>query len=380
MLESQDDKQSWLNKSLPPLNISWEVLLFGLIILAAIISRFYDLGTRVMSHDESLHTYYSWLLFKGSGFSHTPLMHGPLQFHLLAFAYQLFGDSDFSARIPAALFSIATVAFIWKFRRYLGKTGALITAFLFVISPYMLYYGRYARNESFVVLFGLVSFWAILRYIDTGKYHYLYYLTASTALHFTAKETSFIYVAQTLIFLGFLFLHQVNLGKWKHDSDRTLFIVTLILALVLIGSAFGIGLSQRSDIALNPDEIAAPAVPDETDLEEAPSLTSSPLILGLGLLAFISLIAAFVFLFKGYGADWLKNTRSFEIIILLFGLVIPHLAAFPVRLAGWDPLDYTTTATNILFGNEITYLQAITQIGTFLLPLLILSFAIGLWW
>ena len=64
---------------------------------------FYDLEARVMSHDESLHTYYSWELFKGRGFQHTPLMHGPLQFHLVALSYFLFGDSDSSARVPAAL-------------------------------------------------------------------------------------------------------------------------------------------------------------------------------------------------------------------------------------------------------------------------------------
>ncbi|MCJ7724136.1 MAG: hypothetical protein MUP03_08390 [Anaerolineales bacterium] len=84
------------------------MIFFGIIFLA-VISRFYDLGAHVMSHDESLHTYFSWLLYKGQGYQHTPMMHGPLQFHLLALSYFLFGVSDFTSRIPAAIFSIATI-------------------------------------------------------------------------------------------------------------------------------------------------------------------------------------------------------------------------------------------------------------------------------
>ena len=38
--------------------VNWETLALVALLLLAVITRFYDLGTRVMSHDESLHTYY----------------------------------------------------------------------------------------------------------------------------------------------------------------------------------------------------------------------------------------------------------------------------------------------------------------------------------
>ena len=79
--------------------ITNEAAIFAGIILLAIVTRFYDLGTRVMSHDESLHTYFSWLLYRGQGYQHTPMMHGPWQFHLIALSYFLFGASDFTARV-----------------------------------------------------------------------------------------------------------------------------------------------------------------------------------------------------------------------------------------------------------------------------------------
>ena len=90
--------------------ITNEILIFVLVILLAIATRFYHLEPRVMSHDESLHTYFSWLLYRGQGYEHSPMMHGPFQFHIVALTYFLFGASDFTSRIPTAVFSIAIVA------------------------------------------------------------------------------------------------------------------------------------------------------------------------------------------------------------------------------------------------------------------------------
>src|SRR4030065_2852773 len=101
-------------------------MVYAALLLAAAATRFYDLETRAMSHDESLHTYYSWELFKGRGFQHTPLMHGPLQFHLVALSYFLFGDSDASARVPAALSGVLAVGMLFFYRRWLGGAGGAV--------------------------------------------------------------------------------------------------------------------------------------------------------------------------------------------------------------------------------------------------------------
>src|SRR5512141_1831579 len=109
-----DKKHTWLDRTpIPALPwLTLEVLLFAVVMLLAVISRYYNLGARVMSHDESLHTYFSYLLYKGQGYQHNPMMHGPLQFHLVALTYFIFGASDFTARIPAAVFSILAVVAI----------------------------------------------------------------------------------------------------------------------------------------------------------------------------------------------------------------------------------------------------------------------------
>jgi len=232
-----NQQTNWLQRpihsSLPTLTN--EIVLFAGIMLLAIFTRFYDLEARVMSHDESLHTYFSWLLYRGQGYQHAPMMHGPYQFHVIALSYFLFGVSDFTARIPAVLFSLATVWMVWYWRRYLGNWGMIVAALLMVISPYMLYYGRYVRNESFVGFSGILLLYSILRYLEVGEKKYLYLVTAATLLHFTSKETAFIYTAQAWLFLGLYFLARIfHLGRLPNlREDRAFGLMILLGTFVL---------------------------------------------------------------------------------------------------------------------------------------------------
>ncbi len=258
------NKQHWLENPIHPAlpGISKEIVLFAGIILMAIVTRFYDLETRVMSHDESLHTYFSWLFYRGQGYQHSPMMHGPLQFHLLSLSYFLFGVTDFTARIPAVLFSIATVWMVWPWRRYLGKTGAVIAGILMVISPYMLYYGRYVRNEAFAGLSGILMLYAILRYLENGNKRYLYLVSLSLVIHFTAKETAFIYAAQALLFLGIYFIAQITNKPWSgSESKFRAFIILLAVSVLLIGGALGYGFYEGAGGTLTSTETAMPADP-----------------------------------------------------------------------------------------------------------------------
>jgi len=118
--------ETWLDRPLaaflPKLNV--ETVIIALLLLLAVVSRFYNVDLRVMSHDEVNHVVPAYDLYQGRGYRHDPITHGPMQFHLLALSYFLFGDNDLSSRIPAVLFSIATVgAVAIAFRRYLGKAG-----------------------------------------------------------------------------------------------------------------------------------------------------------------------------------------------------------------------------------------------------------------
>ena len=385
-MTTTEEKRSWLDRPLsnhfPSINI--EVLLFVLIAILAAFSRFYDLGVRVMSHDESLHTYFSWLLAQGSGYQHNPMMHGPLQFHLLALTYFLFGASDFTARLPHAVSSFLTIVLLWKYRRYLGRAGTLIAAALMLISPYMLYYGRYARNEAFVGLFGLLTLYAMLRYFETGELRYLYMLTLATVLNFTAKETAFIYTAQALLILVIYFIAQVTRKPWQKTNRFTAFIIALAIGVLLLGSTFGYVLYSRGQAPLDAAQTAAPAVPSQTDSGQpaSPLTAASQLLSPTALLAGASLLAfilAGLFLINGYGWKAIRAERSFDMLMLLGALVLPLLTAFPLRFTGGQ-LFYKDPGnpTNIL----VDYSSAnLWHIGLyFLAPMVLIAILVGLWW
>ncbi|MDD5467136.1 MAG: TIGR03663 family protein [Anaerolineales bacterium] len=344
-MSSAQAHDAWLDKPALSLNkITWETLVFSLIVLLAVVSRFYDLGARVMSHDETSHVYFSWLLEQGRGYKHDPITHGPLQFHLVALSYFFFGDNDFTARIPAALFSIATVAFAWNYRRYLGKSGALIAALLLLISPFMLYYGRYVRNEAFVGLFGVVTLWSILRYLDSGEKRYLYWLTIATVLHFTAKETAFIYTAQALIFLAVLLLRKVISKPWVIPGYKGNFLTALVAAALGLAAAAALYLAGgKADVAGATEAVTPTTVID--NLPPAQMGVMQVLPAAFAAIGLLALAVGVYFLIRGYTWKGLCAERSFDMLVVLGTMVLPMLAPFLVSLVGLDPIEYTNNTS-----------------------------------
>jgi len=383
------ENKHWLERPIHPAlpGITNEIVLFAAVILLTIITRFYDLETRVMSHDESLHTYFSWLFYRGQGYQHSPMMHGPLQFHLLALSYFLFGVTDFTSRIPAVIFSIATVWMIWYWRRYLGRTGALVAAFLMVISPYMLFYGRYVRNEAYAGLSGILMLFAILRHLETGNKRYLYLVALALVIHFTAKETAFIYAAQALIFLGIYFIAQVTAKSWHgHETLFIAFVILLALSILLIGGALGYSLLERSAGTLTGAETAMPADPNmpNSPLAEPQGMLSLTAILIIA--GALTLISTLVVLILGFGWNRLRAERSFGLMILIGTLVFPQLAPFPVKfLEPWLHVTIPSSAPEIdtLLGSQNYLLglpRELTIIGIFIALFFGLSIAIGQLW
>lgn len=339
-------------------------LIIFIILVLAVVSRFYDIDLRVMSHDEVNHVVPSYDLFTGKGYRHDPVTHGPFQFHIVATSYFILGDSDFSSRIPAALFSIAAIAFIlFYFPRYLGKNGALITAFLFLISPFMLFYGRYTRNEGFIELLGVMMLFATLAYLETGRKPYLYLLTASIVFHFCVKETAFIYTAQLLIFLALNFLRETTELKSLNADARRRFTVFVLGAVAFLVVALGAGAWLA--------ELNKPAAEGAVEAAATPAVSGMgiyiqyALYIGLGA-AFLLGVAALFNLVRSLGWEKIRHLRSFDLIVLVLTLILPQLAAFPVKLIGWDPLDYTS--------------NGLLHTGIFILVFLAISIAVGYWW
>ena len=190
--------------------VAWSALLAG-----AALARLWDLGQRAMSHDESLHAYYSHILAQSGAHHHDPMMHGPLLFQLGAALMGVFGPDDFVARLGLALAGVGLAASPLLLRRWLGDWGAFWAGALIAFSPSLLFYSRYMRND---VLFGLLCMfwlWAALGFLRTGRAKWLWPNAVAMALCFACKETVFIF---GVFFGGYLLIT----GLWRaHRAGRS---------------------------------------------------------------------------------------------------------------------------------------------------------------
>ena len=328
-----------------------ETLLVVLLLTVAIVSRFYDLGGRVISHDENNHYVPSFSLYSGDGYRYDPMSHGPLQFHMMALSFALFGDNDFTGRIPAALLSIATIMVaMFAFRRYLGRTGALVAGALLIISPLMLFYARYARNESYIVLWGILTLYSILRYLERGEAWALFMFTAVNTLHFTDKATSYIFAAEEGLFLAAYFIDRISRREWTHPRRRANFLLGLALTIVLVAAAAGFYLLHKP----------APNTP----VEQTRLILIVVSILAAG--AAGTLAWSCVEMVRGLGWVGVKSERSADMLVLLVTFLLPLLSALPIELMGYTPLDYTSAGILRVVG-----VAAI--LGA-------MGIALGLWW
>lgn len=239
--EAANPLNSWLNTRF---QLNWETGVYFVILLLAIFTRFYMLGARTMSHDESLHTKFSWDLYSSGNFQHTPLMHGPILFHMTALDYFLFGDNDFTARIYPAVLGVLMVMFPLLFRRWLGRWGAILASVMVLISPLLLYYNRYIREDTPSIFFTLVMVYCTMMYLNgpievRRKARWLYIFSAAMLGSLATKEVAFIYIA---IFGSFLTLYWlVRVGQhFFRLPGKSLFYFLSIAGLV--GGIAAIGL------------------------------------------------------------------------------------------------------------------------------------------
>ena len=217
-----DNQSFWGRPVLATVPVSREAALYaGLFVVAAIL-RLWDLGPRMLHHDESLHATYSYYLYSGRGYRHDPMMHGPWQFTVMAFTYFLLGASDATARMPHALFGSVLAVLPFLLRKYMGRTGAFVAAVFIAFSPAFLYFARFAREDAFVVTWTLVIVVAMVRYLDRRKPFDLYLMAAALSLGFSTKENTYITSAIILSFLLMLSIAERRgelLGLFRGRTD-----------------------------------------------------------------------------------------------------------------------------------------------------------------
>ena len=383
----ENEQASWLDKPLSvALNIDWEKTIYIAFIVIAIISRFYGLGDRVVSHDESLHTQYSYQFYIGDGYTHTPLMHGPFLFHITAASYWLFGDGDFAARIPVALFGILMVVLPFYMRDWLGRKGALFASFMLLISPYLTYYSRYIRHDIYVIVWAMIVFIATMYYLRDREDTALWWMAGGIAMMYNTKEVSFIYVA---IFGSFLIVRL--LARLAGDMGFRANLNRLSQPLLLLGGSI-IMIGVGGVMKLMGDESAETGAAVEAATSMGDRMGDLLLFGGLVLLG-----VALFFAVKAM-RNFLEKYAEYDLIMLYASLLLPTMSALLIIQLGIDPRHYAINSCQLagqeglsgvqlffgrlvsaqcwgaFFGSPIVAATIITFI------MLGLGLAVGWWW
>lgn len=333
------------------------VLIVSILILTAFCLRIWDIDMRVLHHDESLHAYYSWVLYKGDGYVHNPMMHGPFQFFLTASLFKIFGISETVLRLAPALFGSLLVGLPWLIRDKLGTWGAVACSFFLLTSPSFLYFSRFARNDAYMCLWHLALVIAIWRYIDSGLHRYLYAIGALMGLAFATKETTFLTVGIFACYLIVVSRREIlailMAKKSLHTISRHCSILLIMGTLTLpqLGAAVGLLQGYIPLILVNSEpNSGAIGMPAGSELLSQ-GIISNQVLVAIGIVGLLSLLAIL------FGTTWNK-TVWWRVVAIFAGIwIFLFTGAFTNIFEGigtgiWQSLGYWLVQHDVARGDQ----------------------------
>lgn len=188
-------------------------LIYGSVVLVALVLRVIDLKAKPFHHDESEHAWFTWLLVSGKGYHYDPVFHGPVQFYLMSLLYLLIGAGDLAARLAPALVGTLVTALPYLLRRQLGRPAALAAAVAICVSPSFLYFSRFVREDIYTACLTLAMTIAVFRFLDRPRRWHPAVILGLLATSFATKETTYI-----TVFLGGVFF--IGLAVWELRTGR----------------------------------------------------------------------------------------------------------------------------------------------------------------
>lgn len=238
----------------------WAPALCVIVGVAAVV-RLVELGDRPMHHDESLDAWFSWRFEHGQPYSYDPAYHGPLRFYLTAGVFRFLGEGEATARLLAAACGTGLVALAGGLRRWLGDVGSLAAAGLLALSPSMLYFSRFGREDVPFAALELALIVVVASWLTRPAPWQPPAAGAVLAAAFATKETSFIVVAVLGSFLGGLWLLDVvdrrrgrpglgvDVGAVLRAPGRRALLLGVAAFVGVFAACFSVGFTDLGGIA-----------------------------------------------------------------------------------------------------------------------------------
>ncbi len=202
-------------------SINLRLILIAVIFVFAFFTRFYNLQEKPLMHDESLFTFYSWFLATNGDYDYQPILHGPLLEDATAFIYLTLGDSTYTMRLFPAIVGFCMLFVLLKFKRRLGREGLVAALALFALSPTLMYYSRFFRNDVPFAFFSLLTIYYYWKFFREGGGRTLCYAVISSMLLICIKENQLIYFFTIFTFAVLVFIVDV-LKDWlkREQPDK----------------------------------------------------------------------------------------------------------------------------------------------------------------
>jgi uncharacterized protein (TIGR03663 family) len=221
--------------------LSWRFAISFAILCLAFFLRLAWLDLKPAHFDEGVNGWFVDEMTRQGFYHYDPTnFHGPLHFYVLFLAQTLFGRSIFILRLPIVLLSTACVGLVLSFRRFLDERACQIAATAMAVSPGMVFYGRYAIHETWLLFFLLLISWGLAGLWRFGARPYLWAAALGATGLILTKETYVIHFVAFLLAVPCLLLYEKlvpadgpPLAKRQFCSTTVLTVATVCLGLII---------------------------------------------------------------------------------------------------------------------------------------------------
>jgi 4-amino-4-deoxy-L-arabinose transferase-like glycosyltransferase len=305
-----------------PLGRWTKMALFG-ILLAATGLRVYGLESGPWLDEVLTDVHYMHLSF-GQNITTFDSQNQHFVYSLLAHASaELFGDSIWASRLPAALFGVAGIAALYLLATELtSRREALLASALLTFSYQHIWYSQTARGYSGLLFWSMLASWLLLRALKEHQSRLWVLYAASVALG------TYTHMTMLFVVLGHFTIYCVSVARSMRRPVRVSpwpgLVLGFALSAVLVLQLYALVLPQFFSGTLDEQSVVAEwKSPLWTLLEVARSLETS--FSGGG----VVVIPAVVVVALGV-ASYVRSDRSLVLIQLLF---VPVVLCAAVNLA-----------------------------------------------
>ena len=213
--------------------ITVEVVFYAALACLAFFFRFFLLGNLPLDSSEARQALASWDFIHGIPDSFTG---SPLLFVGNAILFALVGATDAAARFFPALAGAALVLLPALFRRYLGRTGALLASALFVFSPTLVLFSRQASGVMIAMTCALAALAFAWRFFSERRQRDAYLAAAALALALLAASQVWTVILAALVFVLWVRLRRQAPPALDLDARRVALV--FVLVVVAVSTAF----------------------------------------------------------------------------------------------------------------------------------------------